>query len=82
MPEKSTTPNITEVIQKIFGSSFTVGMTFPGESIIVAGFKYGETVRETMDDALLKRYDAVMVQILEDSYKVYRDIWVKAGVLK
>jgi len=80
MPEQP--QEIVTALQQLFGTSLTVGATFPGEAVVVAAFEYGKTVRETMDPALRTRYDAVMVQTAEDASAVWRKIWKSAGVLE
>jgi hypothetical protein len=58
-----------------------VGVTLPGETVIAALINYAATVRSTMDPALMKRLDAVIVQQVEDLQQVWRKAWVKAGVI-
>lgn len=39
--------------------------SIPGEQIIVAALNYAQTVRQTMDPALLKRQDQIAVEMQE-----------------
>jgi hypothetical protein len=58
------------------------GMTLPGETIIAAILAYAGRVRETMDPVLLKRLDSITVQQLEDMQAIWRELLVKAGIVK
>ncbi len=55
--------------------------SMPGEAAFVALIGYVGQVRATMDPALVKRLDAILVQQAEDLQSVWRHLWVKAGVL-
>lgn len=56
--------------------------TFPGEGAVIALFRAYEVGRVTMDPEIRKRWDALLLQIAEDSYKVWRKAWVAAGLLE
>ena len=64
------------------GLDIRITGTLPGEQLFAALLAYATEVRATMDPALLKRFDAVLVQQYEDLQKVWRGIWVGLGVLK
>ncbi|HWR49904.1 MAG TPA: hypothetical protein VN428_02285 [Bryobacteraceae bacterium] len=55
--------------------------SLPGEAAIAKICEYATMVRQTMDPELAKRLDNVTVTMVEDAYKVWRGIWVAAGVL-
>jgi hypothetical protein len=52
--------------------------TLPGETAIQAICE----ARKTVDPALLKRLDAVLVQMVEDVHGLWRKMWTDAGLLK
>ena len=48
-----------------------LGMTIPGESVIVAILEYAKVARETMSQVNRDRWDALGVGMAED----WRDFW-------
>jgi hypothetical protein len=64
------------------GLDIKITGTLPGETVFAALLSYATEMRATMDPALLKRFDAVLVQQYEDLQKIWRNIWVGLGVLK
>lgn len=64
------------------GLNLKISGTLPGEQLLVAAFEYAGTVRGSMDPALQKRLDAIVVQQLEDVQALWRGIWIHLGLVK
>lgn len=64
------------------GLSLNISGTLPGETLLSELLKTYAAVRSSMDPALVKRWDAVTVQQIEDLQAVWRGLWVTLGVLK
>ena len=81
MAPSPTPPTIADILG---GKPLNISITgsLPGEQLITAIITYASQARATMDPALLKRFDAVTVQQIEDLQSVWRSIWVALGVVK
>jgi hypothetical protein len=55
--------------------------TIPGEMIISALLNYAASVRSSMKPELLARLDAVLVQQAEDAQRIWRKMWIDAGLI-
>jgi len=51
-----------------------IGISFPGESIVVAILNYATVCRETMSQANRDRLDAVNIQAIEDWQGFWRGL--------
>jgi hypothetical protein len=81
MPD--TTPTLADALKVVDGGiKLNISGTLPGEALITAIMAYSMQVRATMDPALLKRWDAVTVQQVEDVQHVWRGIWKALGVVE
>ncbi len=68
-------------LEKSLGLTLNVSGTLPGEALLVELVKFAELGMQRMDPALLKRLDAIVVQQAEDLQKLWRGLFVKAGIL-
>ena len=80
MADTIPTPTLTDALTK--GIDLKISGTLPGETLAVAIINYAQTVRSTMDPALMKRLDTITVQQLEDLQSVWRGIWKTLGVVQ
>ncbi len=68
-------------LEKSLGLTLNVSGTLPGEALLVELVKFAELKETRMDPALVKRLDAILVQQAEDLQKLWRGLFVKAGIL-
>ncbi len=62
-------------------SAFSVGVTLPGESLLVAFFDFAKAERTTMNQVNRDAFDAIFVQQAQDLQAVWRHLWQLAGVI-
>lgn len=75
------TPTLPPAVEAILAALGGLNFKLPGESIITALINLEAQREATMDPALLKRLDTVIVQQTEDLQKIWRGIWVATGLL-
>lgn len=63
------------------GIKLNITGSLPGEALMTAIMQYVTTVRANMDPALLRRWDAITIQQMEDLQSLWRGIWETIGVL-
>jgi hypothetical protein len=71
----------TTATPQTLGLSLNITGTLPGEALLEELTKYAGIVRNTMAPALRDRLDAILVQQAEDLQKVWRGMFVRAGIL-
>lgn len=64
------------MLEKLLGMA-----TLPGEMVLSAAINAGMKHRETMSAENRDRFDSLGAQIMEDSYTVWRNLVVRAGLL-
>lgn len=82
MATSTTTPTdpITAALTSL-KTTIGVGVTLPGESILVALISFASTERTTMNQTNRDKFDAVFVQQLQDFQSINRKFWEWTGLL-